>query len=240
VTEPFRQWMVEDRFVGSRPSLEDVGVLVTEDVEPYERMKLRLLNAGHSCLAYLAAIRGYETVDEAMADPDLRSFIGEFLNLEARPALPPVPGIDLDEYCSSLLERFANPQIGDQISRLCLDGTSKFPKFLLPTIREQLRRGGPIALGALALAAWCEYLHGRTEDGAALPPAPDPLLEDAKRHAEAARSDPAAFLGFSQVFGDDLAEPGRFRDAFVAAVEALRTSGVASTIRSGLRASAPG
>lgn len=224
VTEPFRQWVIEDRFGGDRLPLEELDVLVTDDVEPYELMKLRLLNAAHSCLAYLAAIEGIETVDAALADPGLRRFMATFLEQEARPVLPPITGIDLDQYIASIIERFANPNIRDQIARLCLDGSAKFPKFLLPTVRAQVQAGGPVELSALALAGWCEYLATAPE------PAGDPLLAAAVGHARDARHDPAAFLAFAEVFGDDLPQAPRFTEAFSEALRLIRERGVRSAI----------
>lgn len=225
VTEPFRQWVVEDNFAADRLPVEELDVLSTSDVEPYELMKLRLLNAAHSCLAYLAALGGIETVDTAMADPQIRAFTEAFLAEEALPVLPPVSGVDLDHYTSSLIERFSNPAIGDQIARLCLDGSAKFPKFLLPTVRAQLVAGGSVRLSALALAGWCEYL---TRGRQAL--ASDPLLDEAVAHADRSRHDPAAYLRFAEVFGNDLPGASRFVDAFVTALERLRSQGLASTI----------
>ncbi len=235
VTEPFRQWVVEDRFGGARLPLEELDVIVTNDVEPYELMKLRLLNAGHSSLAYLAALDGRTTVDEAMAAEHLCRFVVGFLDHEAKPVVPPVAGIDLDEYTASVVERFSNPHIGDQISRLCLDGSAKFPKFLLPTVRSQLDAGGPVVLSALALAGWCHYLNGTTDAGDAITHANDPQLEDAIAHARRSQSDPAAFLAWGDVFGADLAVPGRFADAFVEALDRLRSTGVPSAIDAALQ-----
>jgi mannitol 2-dehydrogenase len=224
-TEPFRQWVVEDTFAGRRMPFEHLDVLTTSDVEPYELMKLRLLNAGHSCLAYLAALDGFETVDAAVAAPHLRSFLQAFLRSEAQPVLPAIVGISVDSYIDSLLERFSNPSIGDQISRLCLDGTAKFPKFLLPTVRGQLAAGGRLELAALALAAWCEYLGRPSETLAS-----DPRLEEAQAHAARSVAEPASFLSFTDVFGDDLVTADRFVDAFVGALRHLRERGVRSAI----------
>lgn len=235
VTEPFRQWVVEDTFGGARLPLEDLDIIVTDDVEPYEMMKLRLLNAGHSCLAYLAALDEIDTVDAALADPGIHRFLVGFLDREARPALPPVAGIDLGAYTASLIERFSNPNIGDQIARLCLDGTAKFPKFLLPTVRGQLQAGGPVGLSALALAGWCEYLNGTTQHGGVIVHASDPLLAAAVEHADRSRTDPPAFLGFTEVFGDDIPADERFVAAFVGALNLLRTRGVRSAIDSTLQ-----
>ncbi len=230
VTEPFIQWVVEDRFAGKRLPLEDLDVIVTDNVEPYEYMKLRLLNAGHSCLAYLSALEGTETVDAAMATPHIKSFLEAFLANEALPTVPPVPGIDLDNYIASLIERFSNPNIGDQISRLCLDGSSKFPKFLFPTIEAQLESDGPITLSALALAGWCQYLGGVDESGAAITIADDPNQAAAISFAAASAANPAAFLDFADVFPPSMSESERFQTAFADALALLREQGVRSAI----------
>ncbi len=234
VTEPFRQWVVEDAFAGDRPPLEELDVIVTSDVEPYELAKLRLLNAGHSSIAYLAALAGIEHVHSAMADASIRTYLGALLETEAKPVLPEAAGIDPDAYIDSLIERFSNPQIRDQIARLCLDGSVKFPKFLLPTIRAQLAIGGPIALSALALAGWCQYLGGSTMTGSRIEPAADPLLDEAVDHAEASRDNPRAFLDFAQVFPPDIAEHPRFVAAFDRQLRRLRTGGLSSTIEATL------
>lgn len=233
VTEPFRQWVVEDRFAGDRLPLDDLDVIVTGDVEPYEHMKLRLLNAGHSCLAYLAALEGIETVDAALANPGIRSFLTAFLRREARPVVHDVVGVDLDRYVDSLVERFSNPSIGDQISRLCLDGTAKFPKFLVPTIAAQLDGGGPVRLAALALAGWCEYLRLGSDPASAIQLSNDPGLDRAVACAMASRNDPAAFLELELVFDAGL-RTGRFADAFVAGLRSIRNDGVRSAIDSAL------
>ncbi len=230
VTEPFRQWVIEDHFAGARPPFEDLDVIVTSDVAPYELMKLRLLNAGHSCLAYLAALLDIETVDAAMADPHLRRYVVGFHDDEAKPVMPPVVGVDLDDYTAAVVHRFSNPRIKDQIARLCLDGTAKFPKFLLPTVRAQLAAGGPVALSALALAGWCEYLNGSTQSGRAIDLASDPLLDRAVEHARRSRHDPTAFLVLGEVFDQDLAGNDRFATAFSRALTLIRERGVRSAI----------
>jgi len=230
VTESFRQWVIEDNFAAGRPPFEQLDVLTTADAKPYELMKLRLLNAGHSCLAYLAALKGIETIGAAMTCPELHDFTANFLNREARPVLPPIAGIDLDQYVASIIARFSNASIGDQISRLCLDGSVKFPKFLLPTVRAQLEAGGPIGLSALALAGWCEYLAGPPERLAS-----DPMLDLGVSHARRAQHNSAAFLDFPEVFGDDLPRSQRFSDAFDQALRSLRERGVESAIYEALK-----
>lgn len=230
VTEPFRQWVVEDNFAGARLPLEELDVIVTDDVEPYEFMKLRLLNAGHSCLAYLAALDGIETVDGAMSEPAISRYVRTFLDRESKPVLPPVAGIDVDAYNDTLIERFSNPSIGDQISRLCLDGSAKFPKFLMPTVRAQIEANGPVALSALALAGWCQYLVGTTDHGQPIEPSPDPLLDQAIAYAKQSVQDPVAFLNFEAVFDQQVRESVSFRSSFVDALQRLRDGGIRSAI----------
>lgn len=232
--EPFSQWVLEDSFSEGRPPFEDVGVLVTSDVEPYENLKLRLLNAGHSCLAYLASLVGHVHVHEVMADEPFRVFLRRFLDEEAGPALPPVPGIDLPAYKAQVEDRFGNPEIRDQVARLCLDGTSKFPKFLIPTIETQLDKGGPVALSALALAGWCQYLLGTNEAGQEVEIAPDPNLSVAAEFAAASVADPRAFLRYTDVFGPRLGADPVFAPAFTTALASLRANGVHSTLNSWL------
>ena len=230
VTEPFTQWVLEDHFAGERPPVEDLGVILTDNVEPYERMKLQLLNAGHSCLAYLSALIGHEYVHGAMADDVIASYVKEFLAVEAAPVVPPVKDIDLVDYQASLIERFSNPAIADQVARLCLDGSVKFPKFLIPTVQAQVDAGGPVQLSALALAGWCRYLQGSADDGSAIEIAGDPNLEKAIAHAKAGATDPAAFLDFEEVFGSGLRQDNRFVAAFVEASNRLATEGAAASI----------
>ena len=138
---------------------------MTADVAPYELMKLRLLNAGHSALGYLGWLAGFRTIDRVASDPQFQTFLRRLWDDEVTPLLPPVPGIDLDDYKSTLLTRFANPRIGDQVARICLDGSAKMPKFLLPSVHEQLARGHVPRLLTLAVAGWFRYLSGTDEQG---------------------------------------------------------------------------
>ena len=193
-------------------------------------MKLQLLNAGHSGLAYAAALLDIEFVHEAMADDDIRKLVRTFLDVEAKTSLAPVPGLDVDDYIGVLIDRFSNPQIRDQISRLCQDGSGKFPKFLLPTVRTQLNADGPIDLAAFILASWCQYLLGTTESGASIEIAMDPLVDQGQAAAQASLDNPAAFLSFSRVFGADLETNERLVAAFDAALRSIRDDGIRATI----------
>jgi mannitol 2-dehydrogenase len=229
--ETFIQWVIEDDFAYGRPRYEDAGVLLTGDVRPYETLKLRILNAGHSTTTYMAALVGHVYIHEIMEDALLARYMQRFHDDEATPSLPPVAGIDVEDYKRVVRERFANPAVGDQVARVCLDGSSKWPKFLIPTIESQLEKGGAVRLSALALASWCQYLLGRDEQGRDMVLSADPRLEQARSFAEASRTDPAAFLGFGDVFGERLRADAAFRSAFTDALASLREVGVHATLQ---------
>ena len=231
VAETFIQWVIEDEFAHGRPPYEEAGVLLTHDVRPYETLKLRILNAGHSTTTYMAALVGHVYIHDIMADPLLARYMQRFHDDEVTPSLPPVPGIDVEDYKRVVAVRFANPEVRDQVARVCLDGSSKFPKFLIPTIESQLDRGGPVRLSALALAGWCQYLLGRDEQGRDIVLSADPRMEQARSFAEASRADPAAFLGFGEVFTERVSADPVFRAAFVTALTSLRDAGVHATVR---------
>jgi len=217
VCEPFRQWVVEDRFVAGRPPWEDAGVLFADRVHDWELYKLRMLNASHSCIAYLMALAGVVYVDEAVAITAVRRYLQQFLAAEAIPTLPEIPGYSPAGYAATVLARFANTGVRDQIARLCIDGTSKFPSFLIPTVERQIELDGPISCAALALAGWARYL-------ATVPPAsraPDARGEGAAKLAEGSLADPLSFLDLDEVFTPGLRASERFRDAFTAAAADL-------------------
>jgi mannitol 2-dehydrogenase len=213
VCESFRQWVIEDRFAFGRPPWEDAGALFTDRVHDWELYKLRMLNASHSCLAYLAALAGVIYVDEAATLPPLRRYLEQFLHEEAIPTLAEIPGHPRVEYAATVLERFANTGVRDQVARLCIDGTAKFPSFLTPTVETQLERDGPVACAALALAAWSHYLATVPEDERA----PDARGERAALLAPKALHDPMRFLELDEVFTPPLATSERFRAAFASA-----------------------
>jgi mannitol 2-dehydrogenase len=156
VAEPFRQWVIEDQFPLGRPEWERGGALLVDDVRPYELMKLRLLNAGHQALAYPALLLGHGFVHDAVADlaPLLRAWWGE-----AMPTLEPVPGIDLDSYTETLLERFSNAQVADRVARLASFASDRVPAFVLPVVRDNLAAGRGIRTAALVVAAWALSLE---------------------------------------------------------------------------------
>jgi mannitol 2-dehydrogenase len=217
VCEPFRQWVIEDVFVAGRPRWEEVGVLFTGRVHDWELYKLRMLNASHSCIAYLMALAGVVYVDEAIAIPSVGRYLERFLTSEAMPTLVEIPGYPAAEYANTVLQRFENTGVRDTIARLCIDGTAKFPSFLIPTVEAQVERGGPLVCAALALAGWARYL-------ATVPPelrAPDSHGDRAVQLAVRSLTEPLRFLELEEVFTPPLRRSERFRSLFAAAADDL-------------------
>ncbi len=227
--EPFRQWVLEDRFPAGRPALEDVGVTFVDDVSPFELMKIRILNGGHATIAYPAGLMDIHFVHEAMEDPLVRAFLTRVETGEIIPTIPPVPGVVLAEYHDLIQRRFANPRIGDTIRRLCLDGSNRQPKFIVPTIADRLRAGQGVAGLALESALWCRYCAGTTDSGAGIE-ANDPNWDRLNATALASRENPGAWLAMDDIYGAVGRSPV-FAEAFAAALAALWRDGTAETLR---------
>ena len=227
-SESFVQWVLEDTFPNGRPPLERVGVQMVDDVEPYELMKLRLLNASHQAMGYLGILGGNQWVHEVGRNPLFTDFLLDYMRLEAMSTLRPVPGIDLDAYCRELIDRYGSEAVRDTLARLAVDGSDRIPKFLLPVLRQQMETGGEIRRCALVLAAWSRFLEGRAENGT-----PTPINDRrAAELAEAVHAEllaPGAFLDYRPIFGD-LGANTRLRDAFIACRASLVERGVLSTI----------
>ncbi|MDF1609241.1 mannitol dehydrogenase family protein [Hoeflea sp. YIM 152468] len=222
VCEPFRQWVMEDTFPLGRPSLEKVGVDFVSDVAPYELMKLRILNGGHATIAYAAALLGHHFVHEAMADPLIAGFLNKLTVEEILPTVPHIEGVNLSRYITVVAARFANAALGDTIPRLCLDGSNRQPKFILPTVETRLLAGQSVDGLALEVALWCHYCAGCRDDGTTID------LEDTnatrlRKHALAAKTDPHAFLAMADIFGT-LADAPVFAGAFRKALIRLQTN----------------
>jgi mannitol 2-dehydrogenase len=230
MTEPFAQWVLEDTFCNGRPPLEDVGVQVVTDVGPYETMKLRLLNASHQALGYLGYLAGYRYVHEVMGDDLFRTFIARMMDDEVTALLPPVPGIDLTHYKRTLLERFANPKIGDTLARICTDGSDRMPKFLLPSLAEALSAGRPHRLLVLAVAGWFRYLRGEDEQGRKIAIV-DPLADDLRARANKGKDDPRPLLALRPIFGT-LGESDTLVQDLEQALRQLNARGAKDTVSS--------
>jgi mannitol 2-dehydrogenase len=227
--EPFRQWVLEDNFPSGRPALEEVGVTFTRDVAAFELMKIRILNGGHAAIAYPAALLGIHFVHEAMADPHVRAFLDKLEVEEIIPCVPPVPGIDLGSYYQLVASRFANPEVGDTIPRLCQDGSNRQPKFILPSTRDRLKAGGDVTGLALESALWCRYCAATTDAGAPIA-LDDPNSGRLMTAARAAKDDPTAFLGLRDIFGD-IADAPSFRTRFETALVSLWRNGTRATLQ---------
>ncbi len=136
MAEPFIQWVIEDKFIGKRPKLEDVGVQFVNDVFPYEESKIRILNGGHVALSYIGALKGHKTYDQAILDKELQQYFFELERKEIIPALDNIAPFNLEEYMMIIFDRFKNENIGDKLERIAMDGVGKFPIFILPTINK--------------------------------------------------------------------------------------------------------
>jgi len=221
--EPFTQWVLEDNFAAGRPTLEAVGVDVVDDVEPYELMKLRLANGTHQALCYLGHLLGYEYVHEAIADPGINAMLLRYIDEEAVPTLRPIPGVDLNGWGRTVLERFGNPQIKDRLSRICEDTSDRIPKFVLPGVRDQLAAGRSVQVCAAIVAAWARYAEGTDEQGAPID-VRDPRKDQLTAAAKAEAGAPGSFLRVTEIFGD-LGEQPEFAAHYRAAWDILHRDG---------------
>ncbi len=226
--EDFTQWVLEDNFPAGRPALERVGVQFVPDVTPYEHMKIRILNGGHAVIAYPASLLDIHFVHEAMEHSLIRSFLQKTEREEIIPVVPPVPDTDLQKYFKKIEERFANPKIGDTIRRLCLDGSNRQPKFIIPSIADRLRAGAGVTGLALASALWCRYCYGTTESGKTIEPN-DPSWDRLVSVAHAAKENAMAWLKMEDIYGD-VGSSEVFRKHFAFMLEAIWSEGVKQVI----------
>ena len=216
VCEPYLQWAIEDQFIQGRPPWESVGVQFVEDIAPYEKMKLSLLNAGHSVLGILGALLGYTTIDEAMADKTIRHFMENFMEDEVFPVIGDIAGVNLFDYKASLIQRFGNQYIKDTIVRICAESSAKIPIFILPTTKAQLRLGGTVAYSSFVIAAWARLCLAVNQYNEVFE-VKDKMKAILENKAQQAQSDPVRFLEIESVFGDlnaDTSFVAHFTDAY--------------------------
>ena len=220
MSEAYVQWVLEDTFINGRPHFETIAVPVqlesqavavqvqfTANVAPYEKLKMRLLNGSHSALAYVSYLMGWRFVDEALHDFTVRNFVQRYMD-EITPTLPALPGVDIPVYKATLIERFSNAAIHDQVQRLAEDGSKKIRNFMVPPLEEQLATGQSIHAIAFALAAWFRYLRGIDEQGAPIEivdPMRTVLMQQARLHPP----DPTQLLAVTDVFGEQIAVNNR-------------------------------
>lgn len=226
--EPFRQWVLEDNFPAGRPAWEKVGVTLTPHVHNFEMMKIRILNGGHATIAYPGGLMDIEYVHEAMANPLIRGLLDKVETREIIPYIPPVPDTNLGDYYRLIVERFSNPEVADTERRLCLDGSNRQPKFIVPSIRDALEAGGSVEGLALVSAMWCRYCFGETDSGTHIPPN-DPDWDALVARSKAAKTRPAAWLEMRAVYGD-LGQDARFAGAFERWLNRLWAVGTKQTL----------
>lgn len=226
--EGYTQWVLEDHFPLGRPAFDAVGAQFVADVAPFELMKLRILNGGHAVIAYPAGLMDIHFVHEAMAHPLVRGFLRKIEETEILPQVPPVPDTDLPGYLDLIERRFSNPKIGDTIRRLCLDGSNRQPKFIIPTLRDALASDGGFNGLALECALWARYCAGVTDSGKIIEPN-DPNWDRLVPVAEQARRRPQAWLEQDAIYGDLAEHPG-FAARFAHWLNALWRDGTAATL----------
>jgi mannitol 2-dehydrogenase len=227
--EPFRQWVLEDNFPTGRPALEKVGVTFTPHVHAYEAMKIRILNGGHAVIAYPSALLDLTLVHEAMADPLIHAYLAKVERTEVLPFVPPVPDTNIADYVDLIVDRFSNPHIADTTARLCLDGSNRQPKFIVPSLRDNLA-AGKLPRGLILLSAlWCHYCAGVTDSGTTIPPN-DPDWGNLQTRARAAVGDAQAWLGMAAVYGDLNRDAG-FVAEFTRQLALIGAKGVRVTVQ---------
>jgi len=233
-TEPFSQWVIEDNFCQGRPPVDDVGARLVSDVTPYKLAKSRLLNGSHSALAYLSYLAGHRTTSDTLADPILNVYVRHLMREEIAPLLPPVPGVNLEEYQATLIQRFSNDSISDPLSRLCARGSTKIPSYLLPSLVERRRLGLRAPLLSLALAGWFRYLRGFDVNGCPID-VQDARAAELGRHARLGGPNPAALLRDPSIMGSLVNDEVALRDV-VRALGDIDRLGPLAAVRAALHA----
>ncbi|PGH07074.1 mannitol 2-dehydrogenase [Helicocarpus griseus UAMH5409] len=230
VTEPFMQWVLEDQFSDGRPPFDKVGVQVVNnvhDVEQFEKHKLRLLNGGHSALGYAGQLAGFQYVHQVMENPMFRQFVWQMMQ-DVKPLLPEIPGVDIDAYCQTLIERFSNPTIMDQLPRVCLNASGKIPQFIMPSIVEAIWASGQFRRLCFVAAAWFRYINGIDDSGKPFE-VNDPMRDELQGKARAGGTNPAELLSIKTLFGDDLRTDKVFLNEMTTAMEDIARDGIMKT-----------
>ena len=227
--EDFIQWVIEDDFIAGRPAWEKVGVEFTSDVTAYENMKLSLLNASHTLLSYPSFLGGYRKVDDAMHDERIAKFVKTFMDRDITPYVPAPGNTDLELYKQTLIERFGNRSVSDQIARLCFDGISKFPVYVMPNLVKMITHHADLTRVAYLIAAYRHYLKYRTDDlGASFEIAEPWMTYDDE--ALISSDDPVDFLGLSAFMLTDMNRSTEFVGLYLDKVAGIREKGAMTTL----------
>lgn len=229
--EDFVQWVIEDNFIAGRPAWDKVGAEFTDDVTAYENMKLSLLNASHILLSYPSFLSGYRKVDDAMHDESVAKFVRTFMDVDITPYVPAPENTDLELYKQTLIERFGNRSVSDQVARLCFDGISKFPVYLMPNLIKMIRDNADLTRVAYLIAAYRHYLKYRTDDNGAAFEIAEPWMT-AEDEGLIASDDPMDFLSLSAFRSTDLKTAGAFVEMYMSLTEAIREKGAKAVLES--------
>lgn len=227
-TEPFKQWVIENRFCAPRPAWEKAGAMIVDDVAPYETAKLRMLNGAHSAIAYLGYLSGCDFVHEVMEDTALGAFVERLMDEEIMPVVAAPREMPLDAYARDLRKRFRNGALQHKTWQIAMDGSQKLPQRLLDSIRDRIRAGASYDRITLAVAAWITYASGRNLEGGTID-VRDPLTARMADIAAASGGSveklTTGFLALSEVFGDDLPANNQFIQNLIRQLKALREAG---------------
>ena len=242
VTEPFSQWVIEDDFVNGRPTWENVGAEMVEDVRPFEEMKLRMLNGTHSTLAYLGYLAGMEYVSEAVQQPVFEKFLRNMMKEEIMPTLKLPESVNLDQYQNALIERYQNPALKHRLWQIAMDGSQKLPQRLLGTLRDRIATETSFKRLVLAVAGWMRYILGRDEQGNNIE-IRDPLAEVYRKislesgmlrketpSVTSINAYVSQILSIKEIFGVDLPDNPHFRNAVTREFEKLMNQGALKSV----------
>jgi mannitol 2-dehydrogenase len=227
--EDFIQWVVEDDFAAGCPNWERVGVEFCKDVSGYENMKLSLLNASHTLLSYPSFLSGYRKVDAAMHDERIVKFVRDFMDIDITPYVPAPGNTNLDEYKQTLVERFANRTVSDQVARLCFDGVSKFPVYVMPNLIHMIADGKDLTRVTYLLASYRHYLKYHKDDNGENFEVDEPWLTDNDKRL-IAKDDAVEFLHLSPFESTDLSASEAFTTQYLKFVESIEKSGTMKTL----------
>ena len=227
--EPFIQWIVEDNFCNGRPALEEVGVMFVENIEPYELMKIRMLNGSHAAMSSLSPLLDIEYVHEGLENKTIKSFLDNIMNNEVVPVLKDVVDIDLDQYYQTVMKRFANPYIKDTITRICFDNSNKQPKFIIDSIKDGIKNDVSVDGLILACALWCRYSIGSDVNNKEID-INDVRKEQLKTLAFKAKENPQVFIEMEEVYGT-LAQNEYFAKTFKEMLNSIWNNGVENTVK---------
>lgn len=229
--EDFVQWVIEDKFIAGRPAWEKVGVEFTDDVKAYEKMKLSLLNASHQMLSYPSFLNGYRKVDDALSDERIVKLLRTFMDVDITPYVPAPGNTDLTLYKQTLIERFSNRSVSDQVARLCFDGVSKFPVYIMPNLINMIRDHADLTRQAYLFAAYRHYLKYKVDDKGNVFEIADPWLTDNDKKLIDS-DDPMDFLALSPFQSTDLKAVGEFVKLYLKMVDSIKEKGAMPTLES--------